>query len=218
MVKEMTGRLKWYAAWAVALALVSACYAEDVDNSSAPTVTLVSGRLRGMRFGSEQNEVAFLGVPYAAPPTGELRWKPPEPVARWAGMRDATHFGAACPQLPEPWLIYPHWSEDCLFLNVWTRQISTRHKQPVIVFLHGGSNRAGYSQRDQLGPSLSRSGLVVVSANYRLGPLGFLAHPALTAESGHASSGNYGLLDQIQALKWVRENIARFGGDPGRGR
>jgi para-nitrobenzyl esterase len=212
----MTGRFKWYAAWAVALALVSACYAEDVHNSLAPTVTLVSGRLRGMRFGSERNEVAFLGVPYAAPPTGELRWKPPEPVPRWAGMRDATQFGAACPQLPEPWLIYPHWSEDCLFLNVWTWQMLARHKQPVIVFFHGGSNRAGYSQRDQLGPSLSRSGLVVVSANYRLGPLGFLANPALTAESPHASSGNYGLLDQIEALKWVRENIARFGGDPGR--
>ena len=212
----MTGRFKWYATWAVALALVSACYAEDVYNSSSPTVTLVSGRLRGMRFGNEGNEVAFLGVPYAAPPTGELRWKPPEPVAPWAGMRDATQFGAACPQLPEPWLIYPHWSEDCLFVNVWTTQMSARHKQPVIVFFHGGSNRAGYSQRDQLGPSLSRSGLVVVSANYRLGPLGFLAHPALTAESGHASSGNCGLLDQIQALKWVRENIARFGGDPGR--
>jgi para-nitrobenzyl esterase len=169
-----------------------------------------------MRFGDGQDGVAFLGVPYAAPPTGELRWKPPEPVVRWAGVRDATQFGAACPQLPEPWLTYPHWSEDCLFLNIWTRQMAAQHKQPVIVFFHGGSNRAGYSQHDQLGPSLSRSGLVVVSANYRLGPLGFLAHPALTAESPHASSGNYGLLDQIQALKWVRENIARFGGDPGR--
>jgi para-nitrobenzyl esterase len=155
-------------------------------------------------------------VPYAAPPTGKLRWKPPEPVAHWAGMRNATEFGAACPQLPEPWLTYPHWSEDCLFLNVWTRQLPDRRKQPVLIFFHGGSNRAGYSQRDELGPSLSRAGLVVVSANYRLGPLGFLAHPALTAESSHASSGNYGLLDQIQALKWVRENIAQFGGDPGR--
>jgi para-nitrobenzyl esterase len=212
----MRGRFKWYAAWAVALALGSACHAEDVHNSSAPTVTLVSGRLRGMRFGNERKRVAFLGVPYAAPPTGELRWKPPEPFAGWVGMRDATRFGAACPQLPEPWLTYPHWSEDCLFLNVWTRQMSARHTQPVIVFFHGGSNRAGYSQLDQLGPSLSRSGLVVVSANYRLGPLGFLAHPALTAESGHASSGNYGLLDQIRALTWVRQNIARFGGDPGR--
>ena len=212
----MTGTYKLYAAWAVALALVSTCHAEDAHDSSAPSVTLVSGALRGMRFDNERNGVAFLGVPYAAPPTGELRWKPPEPVARWAGMRDATQFGAACPQLPEPWLIYPHWSADCLFLNVWTRQMSARPRQPVIVFFHGGSNRAGYSQRDQLGPSLSLSGLVVVSANYRLGPLGFLAHPALSAESGHAFSGNYGLLDQIEALKWVRENITRFGGDPGR--
>jgi para-nitrobenzyl esterase len=212
----MTGRFKWHAAWAVALALVGAGYAQDAHDSSATTVTLASGTLRGMRFDNERTGVAFLGVPYAAPPLGELRWKPPEPVARWAGMRDATQFGPACPQLPEPWLTYPHWREDCLFLNVWTKQMSSQHKQPVIVFFHGGSNRAGYSQRDQLGPSLSPSGLVVVSANYRLGPLGFLALPALTAESPRASSGNYGLLDQIQALKWVRENIARFGGDPGR--
>jgi len=212
----MTGRLKWCIAWAIALALVSACHVEGAHNSAAPSVTLMAGTLQGVRFGDERNGAAFLGVSYAAPPTGERRWKPPEPVAHWAGVRDATQFGAACPQLPEPWLTYPHWSEDCLFLNVWTRQMSAPHKQPVIVFFHGGSNRAGYSQRDQLGPSLSRSGLVVVSANYRLGPLGFLAHPALTAESPHASSGNYGLLDQIQALKWVHDNIARFGGDPGR--
>lgn len=212
----MTGRCKWHAAWAVALALVSAGNAQEVHDSSAATVTLASGTLRGMRFGNEQTGAAFLGIPYAAPPTGELRWKPPTPVARWTGIRGASSFGTACPQLPEPWLIYPHWSEDCLFLNVWTRQISATHKQPVIVFFHGGSNRAGYSQRDQLGPSLSRSSLVVVSANYRLGPLGFLAHPALTAESPHGSSGNYGLLDQIQALKWVRDNIASFGGDPAR--
>jgi para-nitrobenzyl esterase len=212
----MTGPFKWYVALAVAVALASGRQAEDVHDSLVLTVKLASGRLRGIRFGNERNEVAFLGVPYAAPSLGELRWKPPQPVVRWAGVRDATQFGAACPQLPEPWLTYPHWAEDCLFLNVWTRQMSTGHKLPVIVFFHGGSNRAGYSQRDQLGPSLSRSGLVVVSANYRLGPLGFLAHPALTAESEHASSGNYGLLDQIQALKWVRENIAHFGGDSGR--
>ena len=216
MVREMTGQHRWYAAWAMALVLVVVSYAQEAHDATSPTVKLESGALKGMRFGDGQQGAAFLGVPYAAPPTGELRWKPTEPVARWAGIRDATQYGAACPQLPEPWLTYPHWSEDCLFLNVWTRQMSARDKQPVIVFIHGGSNRAGYSQRDELGPSLSRAGLVVVSANYRLGPLGFLAHPALTAESPHTSSGNYGLLDQIQALKWVRENIARFGGDPGR--
>jgi para-nitrobenzyl esterase len=216
MVSEMTGNHKWYAACAVALALVVACHAQDTHDSSAPTVTLVSGTLKGVRFGDGQEGAAFLGVPYAAPPTGDLRWKPPVPVAGWTGTRDATQFGAACPQLPEPWLTYPHWSEDCLFLNVWTRRVQSGPRQPVIFFIHGGSNRAGYSQRDELGPSLSRAGVVVVSANYRLGPLGFLAHPALTAESPHASSGNYGLLDQIQALKWVHENIARFSGDPSR--
>jgi para-nitrobenzyl esterase len=212
----MTGQHKWCAAWAVAVALASVCHAEVSHESLAPAVTLSSGALRGTRFGKDGNGVAFLGIPYAAPPTGELRWKPPEPARHWVGIREATQFAAACPQLPEPWLTTPHWSEDCLFLNVWSRQKSAPHKQPVIVFFHGGSNRAGYSQMDQLGPALSRNGVVVVSANYRLGALGFLAHTALTAESRHASSGNYGLLDQIQALEWVRENIAHFGGDPGR--
>jgi para-nitrobenzyl esterase len=113
-------------------------------------------------------------------------------------------------------LPYPRWSEDCLFLNVWTTQLSPHAGQPVIVFFHGGSNREGYSQLNLLGPAFSPMGLVVVSANYRLGPLGFFAHPALTAESKHHSSGNYGLLDQVQALRWVHENISHFGGDPSR--
>ena len=131
-------------------------------------------------------------------------------------MRDATQFGAACPQLPEPWLTYPHWSEDCLFLNVWTRQMSARHKQPVIVFFHGGSNRAGYSQRDQLGPSLSRSGLVVVSANYRLGPLGFLAHPALTAESRMPLPETTVFSIRSRLSSGCVRTLLAFGGDPGR--
>jgi para-nitrobenzyl esterase len=120
-----------------------------------------------------------------------------------------------CPQLPAGWLPTLPWNEDCLYLNVWTMQLSTNAKLPVIVYFHGGSNTAGYSQLTPLGPALSRLGVVVVSANYRLGPLGFFAHPALTAEFEHHSSGNYGLLDQLQTLKWVRENISRFGGDPG---
>ena len=114
------------------------------------------------------------------------------------------------------WLPYPVWSEDCLYLNVWTPKLSSRARLPVIVFFHGGSNRAGYSQLTPLGPALSPLGVVVVTPNYRLGPLGFFAHPALTAESSHHSSGNYGILDQIQALRWVKENIAAFGGDPDR--
>lgn len=189
---------------------------DSSTDGAAPTVTLRDGVLEGRPFSPEQNEVAFLGVPYAAPPIGELRWKPPQALKKWSGTRQATQFGPACPQLPASWLPYIGWNEDCLYLNVWTARFSSSAKQPVIVYFHGGSNTAGYSQMTPLGPTLSRLGVVVVSANYRLGPFGFLAHPVLTAESEHHSSGNYGLLDQLQALKWVRENIGQFGGDPGR--
>jgi para-nitrobenzyl esterase len=179
-----------------------------------PTVAVEGGMLEGIYFGTVQNEVAFLGVPFAAAPVGNLRWKPPQPVPPWTGTRKATEFGAACPQLPASWLPQVPWNEDCLFLNVWSTQFFATAKLPVILYVHGGSNTAGYSQMTPLGPTLSRLGVVVVSANYRLGPFGFLAHPALTAESEHHSSGNYGLLDQLQALKWIRNNISRFGGDP----
>jgi para-nitrobenzyl esterase len=183
---------------------------------SATRVKINSGSLQGTRFGRAQREVAFLGVPYAAPPVGTLRWKPPEPVQKWHGVRQATRYGPACPQLRASWLPYIGWSEDCLYLNVWTTQLSPGTKLPVIVYFHGGSNTAGYSQLTPLGPALAPLGVVVVSANYQVGPMGFLALPALTAESRHHSSGNYGLLDQLQALKWVRENISHFGGDPAR--
>jgi para-nitrobenzyl esterase len=183
--------------------------------SPAPTVRLEAGVLEGIRFGSP-SEVAFLGVPYAAAPAGELRWKPPRPALPWSGTRQATQFGTPCPQPPLPWLPAKPWSEDCLFLNVWTTRLSASAKRPVVVWLHGGGNKAGYSQADPLGPALSRLGVVFVSANYRLGPFGFLAHPALTEESEHRASGNYGLLDQLQVLRWVRDNISRFGGDPDR--
>jgi len=184
--------------------------------SLPPTVTLKAGVLEGIHFSSAPNEVAFLGVPYAAAPVGDLRWKPPRPVNKWTGTRKATQFGASCPQLPAGWLPDLGWNEDCLYLNVWTTKLSASAKRPVIVWLHGGGNKAGRSQHTPLGPALSRLGVVVVSANYRLGPFGFLAHPALTAESEHHASGNYGLLDQLHALKWVRENVSLFGGDPGR--
>jgi para-nitrobenzyl esterase len=212
----MRWRLYWPAECALALAFIGLGGAQVPPDSSPPRVTLNAGELEGTRFGNTRNDVAFLGVPYAAPPVGELRWKPPESVPRWSGTRKATKFGAACPQLSAGWLPYPAWSEDCLFLNVWTARLPAWPRRPVIVFFHGGSNRAGYSQLNPLGPALSTMGVVVVSANYRLGPLGFLAHPALTTESEHHSSGNYGLLDQIKALQWVRENITHFGGDPGR--
>jgi para-nitrobenzyl esterase len=211
--------------WWLAGALYALCtaavavgfaYAAPPAESMPPTVAMKDGTLEGTSFGSAPQGAAFLGVPYAAPPVGDLRWKPPEPLKKWKGMREATRFGAACPQLPAGWLPYIGWSEDCLYLNVWTPQLDASAKLPVIVYFHGGSNRAGYSQLSPLGPALSPLGVVVVSANYRLGALGFLALPALTAESPNHSSGDYGLLDQIQALRWVRQNISQFGGDPGR--
>jgi para-nitrobenzyl esterase len=184
--------------------------------TAPPTVKVSSGTLEGTYFGDSPNDVAFLGVPYAAPPVGELRWKPPVPTAKWTGVRKAEAYGPVCPQQPQGWLPYIEGQEDCLYLNIWTTQLSRSARLPVIVYFHGGSNTAGYSQFLPVGPPLSRLGVVVVSANYRLGPFGFMGHPALTAESKHHSSGNYGLLDQIEALRWVRENIGQFGGDPAR--
>lgn len=205
--------------WLTPSLLICACagvlYCRAQSNSP-PTVTLQSGVLEGLPFGATEKGAAFLGVPYAAPPVGQRRWKPPQPVARWKNPRMATQFGAACPQRPASWFPYIGWSEDCLYLNVWTPHLSARAKLPVLVYFHGGSNTQGYGQMTPLGPALTPSGVVVVSANYRLGPFGFLALPALTAESSHHSSGNYGLLDQLQALRWVRHNIEQFGGDPNR--
>jgi para-nitrobenzyl esterase len=182
----------------------------------APEVTISTGVLQGAFIDDQPGSAAFLGVPYAAPPLGDLRWEPPHPPRNWSGTRPATHFAPACPQLPAGWLPYPVWSEDCLYLNIWTPKLALQARLPVMVYFHGGSNRSGYSQLTPLGPALSPLGVVVVTANYRLGPFGFFAHPALTRASPHHASGNYGVLDQIQALHWVKENIARFGGNPDR--
>jgi len=199
---------------------------------SSLLVGIDSGVLEGVPFGSAKLEVMFLGIPYAAPPIGELRWKPPQPVAKWPGTRKANSYGAACPQAAdpdeeaytkelaqtfEPYYTY-HTAEDCLFLNVWTTNLPANHpaaaKLPVMFWIHGGGNIDGASQVNAIGPTLAQKGVLVVSVNYRLGALGFMAHPALTAESPHHSSGNYGILDQIAALEWVQRNIAGFGGDP----
>src|SRR5258708_35441220 len=162
----------------------------------------------------------FKGIPYAAPPVGDLRWKPPQPVVPWHGVRDGSAYAAECPQTQYPaGSIYirplqPH-SEDCLFLNVWTTA-KAGDRQPVLVWIHGGAltRGSGYSDvRD--GTPLARKGIVLVSLNYPLGPLGYLAHPEPTAESPHHASGNYGVLDQIPALRWVRNNISGVRRDPG---
>lgn len=165
---------------------------------------------------------AFLGVPYAAPPVGPLRWTAPQPAPKWRGKRDATRFGAACYQeLAQPWGPYtsefiagPPISEDCLFLNVW-KPAKAHGKLPVLVFIHGGAFAGGAGHVAAYdGANLARRGLVVVTINYRVGALGFLAHPALSAEG--QGSGNFGLLDQVAALRWVRANADRFGGDASR--
>jgi len=180
---------------------------------NAPRVAIDAGVLEGTHFNAKAGDVAFLGIPYAAPPVGKLRWQPPQPPPIWVGVRKATTFGPACQQMPSTWL--PEMlgrrqmvtDEACLFLNVWTANLSNRSKVPVMVWIHGGGNVEGSQEWPPLGPALAKRGVVVVSINYRLGVFGFFAH---------RSSGNYGLLDQMQALRWVHRNIDRFGGDPTR--
>jgi para-nitrobenzyl esterase len=153
----------------------------------------------------------YKGIPYAAPPTGKLRWQPPQPVKPWSVPQSFEEFGPACPQQGYD----GNMDEDCLSLNVWTPAQREDEKLPVMVWIHGGAFVAG-SGSDEMydGTELSKKGVLVVTLNYRLGPLGFLAHPSLSEESPSKVSGNYGLLDQIAALEWVRRNIAGFGGDP----
>jgi para-nitrobenzyl esterase len=157
------------------------------------------------------------GIPYAAAPVGALRWCPPQPPAAWHGVRTATQFGPDFPQAPMAASRAPSMSEDCLYLNVWSPAGAAPRSLPVMVWVHGGGfvGGSGADARCE-GTQLAREGVVVVSFNYRSGMFGFLAHPGLSQESAQGTSGNYGLLDQLQALRWVRDNIAGFGGDPRR--
>lgn len=181
-----------------------------------PHVILDQGAVEGVALSSGGQ--AYLGIPYAAPPVRDLRWRDPQPVARWSGTYHADHYAPQCMQ-PQRGVMTNQYSgaeitsEDCLYLNVWTA--AARKKAPVIVFIHGGGFYVGSSGMALYGgEAVSREGAVFVNFNYRLGALGFLAHPDLSAESPHKTSGNYAFLDQIAALQWVRRNIARFGGDP----
>jgi para-nitrobenzyl esterase len=183
-----------------------------------PTVRVTGGEIRGHALASG---ASFKGIPYAAPPVGDLRWKEPAPVQPWTGVRDAGAYGAVCAQIGgtrNP--AATKGVEDCLFLNLWTPEWPAKSRLPVMVFFHGGGNMRGSSlgsagiEPPFDGESLSHHGVVLVTVNYRLGVFGFFAHPDLAAESAHRTSGNQGLLDEIASLKWVRENIAKFGGDP----
>jgi para-nitrobenzyl esterase len=181
-----------------------------------------TGLISGVRDGGDDAVRVYKGIPYAAPPVGKLRWQPPQPASAWDGVRACDEFGASCPQAPyPPGSFYARpaepQNEDCLFLNVWTAAKTPQEKRPVMVWIHGGAlSRGSGSMSVYDGAQLAGRGVVLVTLNYRLGALGFTAHPALSRESAHGSSGNYGLLDQIAALEWVKRNIAAFGGDPSR--
>ena len=194
--------------------LIAFCLGLSARADVPPVVATPAGSVQGEAVGGLH---VFKGIPYALPPTGAMRWKPPLPAAKWKGARDATKFGPVCVQpKPRPGSIYtwelPPMSEDCLSLNIWAP--AKAKKAAVFVWIHGGSLVSGAGS-DGLydGAKLAEQGIVVVTINYRLGVLGFLAHPGLSAESRRNVSGNYGLLDQIAALRWVKTNIASFGGD-----
>jgi para-nitrobenzyl esterase len=215
------------------LALVGAACSQ-VATPDAPRAPAAGEILIGEQLDAESGLAVFRGIPYAAAPVGALRWRPPAPHAPREGAQDATHFGPACPQLqsnaqwyrrvaegfgasPELVPDLERIDEDCLTLNVWTQSLGRNELAPVMVWIHGGANEDGYAHEpNYLGHELARRGVVVVSIQYRLGALGFLAHPALSAESERGVSGNYGLLDQIAALRWVAQHIEAFGGDPSR--
>src|SRR5665213_83346 len=180
-------------------------------------ITVESGALRGV---AHDGVVAFKGIPFAAPPIGDLRWRPPQPVAHWRGVRSAAHYGHDCMQQPVPGDSAPlqtQPAENCLFLNVWRPANAPRGKTPVMVWIYGGGFvNGGSSPAIYAGTEFAKRGIVFASFNYRLGRFGFFAHPALTKESPNGLLGNYGFMDQIAALKWLQRNIAAFGGDPGK--
>ncbi len=209
---------------------------------AGPTVSIAQGDIKSGIDRKDNNILLFNGLPYAAAPVGDLRWRPPAPAPGWDGLRDGRSFGPECLQrrtgsaefyndivkgLGLSWPIQklvaalyrntppPNESEDCLYLNVRTGNLANEELQPVMVWLHGGSHQTGSGSSDIYQDNgLVRNGIVLVTINYRLGPFGYMAHPALSADDPRGVSGNYGLLDQIAALEWVRDNIEAFGGDP----
>jgi para-nitrobenzyl esterase len=194
-----------------AIALVALALSASVGHAAELSpVKVTGGEIVGSRVGSL---TTYLGIPFAAPPVGNLRWKAPQPVVPWTGVKEARSFSAACAQTAV-WITLPK-SEDCLYLNVWAPEKA--RKLPVIVWIHGGGYYGGTAaQPGYDGANLAKRGAIVVTVNYRLGVFGFFSHPELAAESPEGVSGNQGILDQIAALRWVKNNIAALGGDPDR--
>lgn len=197
---------------------------QENDQININCVITENGMISGLP-GADSKVKVFRGIPYSAPPLDEFRWKDPQPVQNWEGIRKCEAFGPnAMQNKPIPSGLYTGEfliplnsaiSEDCLYLNVWTAAEKTGEKRPVIVFLHGGAFISGSGSVPIYdGEAMAAKGIVFITFNYRLGVFGFFAHPELTKESGRKASGNYGILDQIAALKWIRKNIAAFGGDP----
>jgi len=204
------------------LLALSAMAAAARDTAGSPIVRTAYGRVQGAPADASGDVWVYRGLPYAAPPTGALRWREPQPPAAWHGVRTATEAAPGCiqsvvdsrPPWTEAFMHHGPVSEDCLYLNLWTPAHRSARSLPVLVYIYGGGFSEGsISVPLYDGAALARHQVVVVTINYRLGALGFLAHPALTDESSHHASGNYGLLDQVAALRWVRSNIAAFGGD-----
>ncbi|MDB6161763.1 MAG: putative carboxylesterase [Gammaproteobacteria bacterium] len=201
--------------WSAALLLVWSASEARADDAASPRVKLDSGQVQG----AVQETVAyFKGIPFAAPPIGNLRWRPPRPVQKWSGLRKAVEYAPDCMQVPFPSDAAPLGvkpAEDCLYLNVWRPANPPHGKLPVFVWIYGGGFvNGGTSPAVYDGSAFARDGVVFVSFNYRLGRFGFFAHPAISAEQPAGPLGNYGLMDQIAALKWIQRNIAAFGGDP----
>src|SRR5690348_856835 len=213
-------RRRWMRVARSAWVLLSACcvmFATSARAADNLQVKTDKGKVQG-KLSTDGQVRTFLGIPFAAPPVGPLRWKAPQPAPKWKGVKDATNFGYRCMQ---PDIFHdmhfrdPGESEDCLTLNVWTPAKDKKAKLPVMVWIYGGGFVAGTtSEPRQDGEHLAHKGVVVVSMNYRLGLFGFFVHPDLAAESPQHASGNYGLMDQTAALEWVKRNIKNFGGDP----
>ena len=206
------------------LPIIASCSEEEKASTTTPAATesnvlldpikLDAGYVSGTMVGDPGKEVrVYRGIPYAAPPVGDLRWQPPQPVVPWSGIREATVFGSMCPQNRASW-VSGNMGEDCLTLNVFTPAKKTSDKLPVMVWFHGGGFAVGSANSPPYTwPSLPQHGVVMVGVNHRLGPIGLLALPQLSAESPEGVSGNYLFLDLIASLKWVQANIAAFGGD-----